>query len=128
MQQTEQVEELQSEFISLTEFLPKWTYVNLVGKTSKEKWALERELHVNMTNPSMCIVGEAHNGDSYDKCPSCHFMSFGCKSPRIHMTTLLKDKVIAPAILANGHPEEFMRLKKELYSHMIDNHPEKMQR
>ncbi len=124
MQQTEQVEELQSEFISLNEFLPKWTQVNLVGKNSTEKWALEKELHVTMTNPNMCIVGEAHGGKSYDKCPSCHFMSFGRINPR----TVLKDRVMAPAIKANGDPVEFMRLKKELYSHMIDYHPEKMRR
>ena len=124
MQQNEQVEELKSEFISLNEFIPKWTFVNLVGKTMGEKWELEREMHVEMINPNICIVGEAHGGKSYNDCPSCHFMSFGCES---HQTPL-KDKVIAPAIRANGDPVEFMRLKKELYSHMIDNHPEKMRR
>ncbi len=118
MQQTEQVEELESEFISLNEFLPKWTYVNLVGKTSTEKWALEDELGICVINSNQCIVGEAHHGEDYDDCSSCHFMSYG----------LAKSGHASPAIAANGDPVEFMKLKKELYSHMIDNHPEKMQR
>jgi len=124
MQQTEQVEELESEFISLNEFIPKWTHVNMVGKTSTEKWELEGEMNVSMTDPTMCIVGEAHNGKSYMNCTTCHFMSFGRASP----LTPWNEGTRAPAIHANGSPILFMKLKKELYSHMIDNHPEMMQR
>ena len=120
MQQTEQVEELKSEFISLSEFIPKWTYVNLVGKTSKEKWVLEDELGVDVINSHRCIIGEAHDGADYEDCSSCHFMSFGAITA--------KGGHVSPAIAANGNPVEFIKLKKELYSHMIDNHPEKMQR
>jgi len=125
MQQTEQVEELESEFISLREFIPKWTYVNLVGKTSTEKWALESEMGLTIINSHHCIVGEAHGGDSYDDCSTCHFMSYGSAHP---WTRWDKNKVPSPAIHANGDPVLFMKLKKELYSHMIDNHPEKMRR
>lgn len=118
MQETQQIEELQSEFISLSEFIPNWTYTNLVGKSDEGCEQLETELEINIANGECCIVGEAHGGRDYYDCKFCHFMSYG---DIIH-------GILSPAIKARRKPEEFMKLKKELYSHMIDKHPEKMRR
>jgi len=120
MQETQQVEEIQSEFISLSEFIPNWTYTNLVGKSFRECCELEDELGINISDGECCIVGEAHGGEdnNYDECKTCNLMSYG-KS---------RDNIPSPAIHANRHPEAFMKFKKELYTHMIDEHPEKMRR
>lgn len=121
MQEIQQVEELQSEFISLSEFIPNWTYTNLVGKTPSEYYMLEDELGLNITEGEHCIVGEAHGGKDgrYGGCKTCNYMSYGNNG--------LND-IRSPAIHANRHPKEFIKFKKELYSHMIDEHPEKMRR
>jgi len=118
MQETQQVEEIQSEFISLSEFIPNWTYTNLVGKSYEECDQLEIELGLNIAKGDRCIVGEAHGGKNYHDCKFCHYMSYG------DITT----RVISPAILANRKPDEFIKFKKELYTHMIDEHPDKMRR
>lgn len=118
MQETQQVEEMQSEFISLSEFIPNWTYTNLVGKATGHDDELEKQLGINIAKGDHCIVGEAHGGDNYNDCKTCHFLSYGD----------ILNNIISPAIAANGIPEEFMKFKKELYSHMIDEHPEKMRR
>ena len=123
MQETQQVEELQSEFISLSEFIPNWTYTNLVGKTLQEHDMLENELGIHITDGRNCIVGEAHGGedsDYYDECKTCKLLSFG--------DVFRKNPIPSAAINANRNPKEFMKFKKELYTHMIDEHPNKMQR
>jgi len=118
MQETQQVEEMQSEFISLSEFIPNWTYTSLGKKTPIEQDKLERELGICIGNGECCIVGEAHGGDNYDDCKACRWISYGD----------ILNGYMAPAILAYRNPEKFMEIKKELYSHMIDDHPEKMRR
>jgi len=120
MQETQQVEEIQSEFISLSEFIPNWTYTNLVGKTNEGCSQLEDELKISIADGGCCIVGEAHGGkdSNYDECKICNLMSYGKPWDQIH----------SRAIHVNRNPEEFMKLKKELYSHMIDEHPQKMRR
>jgi len=122
MQETQQIEELQSEFISLSEFIPNWTYTNLVGKTHDERGQLESELGICIADGRNCMVGEAHGGEDsyYDKCDACNLMSYG---------DVLRNKPIrSAAIYANRYPERFMKFKKRLYSHMIDEHPNRMQR
>jgi len=116
MQETQQVEEMKSQIISLSEFIPNWTYANLSGKAEHDE--LEKQLGINIAKGDRCIVGEAHGGDDYNDCKTCHFLSYGD----------ILNHDISPAVVANGNPEEFMKFKKELYSHMIDEHPEKMRR
>lgn len=118
MQETQQVEEMESQIISLSEFIPNWTYASLVGKTAMEHVKLEMELGVDISKGLRCIVGEAHEGDDYDDCDTCTFISYGD----------IDHGILSPAIKAYRNPEKFMKIKKELYSHMIDNHPEKMRR
>jgi len=122
MQETQQVEEMQSEFISLGEFIPNWTYTNLVGKTCEGCSQLEGELGINIADGRHCMVGEAHGGkdSNYGGCKTCNLISYGklCITNPIH----------SQAIHVNRDPEAFMKFKKELYTHMIDEHPDKMRR
>lgn len=118
MQETQQVEEMESEIISLNEFIPYWTYASLGKKTPLEQDGIEKELGINIGDGARCIVGEAHGGDNYDDCKDCRWISLGD----------IINGHMAPAILAYRTPKMFMQVKKELYSHMIDEHPQKMRR
>lgn len=123
MQETQQIEELKSEFISLSEFIPNWTYTNLVGKTLEEHSMLEDELGICISDGRNCIVGEAHGGENsnyYDKCKTCKLMSYG--------DIFRKKPIPSAAVNSNRDPEKFMKFKKELYTHMIDEHSDKMRR
>jgi len=124
MQETQQIEELQSEFISLSEFIPKWTYINLSVGNAVDQGKIREELDICISDGETCIIGEAHGGENYDDCDSCHFMSYGRK----YTDKYDARRAVARAIAVEGHPSEFMKLKKELYTHMIDEHPQKMRR
>jgi len=124
MSQTQQVEEIKSEFISLNEFLPNWTYVTLSGANLAVQSEMKKELGISIANGARCIIGEAHDGENYKDCDFCHILSYGRK----YSEAWDVGRPVPRAIKVDGRPLEFMKLKKEIYSHMIDNHPEKMRK
>jgi len=124
MQETQQVEEMQSEFISLGEFIPKWTQLVEDEKGNMSPIVTSDLYGISITRSNMCVVGEAHGnsseycriiGDNY--CKICDGISHNHPdSPTSNVFGAINSKA------------QFLQVKKYLYAHMIDEHPDKMRR
>lgn len=115
----QQLEQIESEFISLKDFITNWTEVieemdeaHIIYGRSTEA----RKKGMDFSNSKYCLVGEAHhNDDSYrDATGGCSTCGEWC---------------ILQAFGALHHGGEvFKEFKETLYNHMIQEHPEKMRR
>ena len=123
MQETQQVEEMQSEFISLSEFIPNWT--QLVEDGNGNLPSTVTELYgISITRSNMCVVGEAHgNSREYCNCLGDNYCEICDAISHDHIDS--PTSTIFGAIL---NKDQFLQVKKYLYTHMIDNHPDKMRK
>lgn len=127
MQETQQVEEMQSEFISLSEFIPNWTQLVEDGKGNLSPAVTSKLYGVAITRSNTCVVGEAH-GNSRDYCRGVP--STNDKYCRIcdGISHNHSDSPTSNVFGAINNKDQFLQVKKYLYAHMIDEHPDKMRR
>lgn len=114
-QQTEQ----QSKYITVEEFLPKWTDWMEKIVENKLSWMQVDQIEhkvgaeLSIVKPQCCLVGEANGfSDSYSRtCGVCNALSF-------------KQAINSHSSAVFGDLKPYYEFKQELYKHMMAHHSE----
>jgi len=103
-------------YITIKEFLPKWTAFMELHPTEGKDIGLQHEYGLDIYEGDTCLVGEAHFFEkSYYNCSycagvACGHLTIGSYSYEQVLKTLTK----------------FYRFKEGLYNHFMESHREKL--